>query len=64
LTNKKTINDWAGLGIEERQQMFHRRFPNNRISKYHLRLIYKQARIRKKKIRKTKIMTEKQKIKS
>ena len=38
--------------------MFHRRYPDKRIKVYHLQKEYKKAKIRKKKIRRTKVISE------
>jgi len=38
--------------------MFHRRYPEKRIKVYHLRKEYMKAKIRKKKIRRTKVISE------
>ena len=54
---------WAGLSIAERRVRFHRQFPGSKISIYYLRKAYREARIRKKKIRRTKIITPAHKAK-
>ena len=38
--------------------MFHRRYPEKRIKVYHLRKEYRKAKIRKKKIKRTKVISE------
>ena len=41
LTDSKTLRQWAGMTLEERRRMFHRQFPEIKISLYYLRLAYR-----------------------
>ena len=50
LTAPATLRDWAGTTLAERRCLFHRRHPEIKISKYHLRLTYYLAGIKKKQI--------------
>ena len=51
LVGPATLKSWSGLSLNERCVLFHRRFPEVKISRYYLRLAYQQAGIKKKAIR-------------
>ena len=51
LTDPQTLKLWSGLTLDQRRVMLHRQFPELKISRYHLRLAYRQAGIKKKAIR-------------
>ena len=53
----ETLRQWAGRSLEERCKLFHRRFPELRISLYSLRKIYRLHHIKKKKLRMGKVPT-------
>ena len=63
LTSHATLDKWVGLSLEERRVMFHRQFPDKRISIYRLRKAYREAGIKLKKIQTTKIVTKGQQAK-
>ena len=54
MTSQKTLTTWAGLPATERVKLFHRRFPDRRISPQRLYKIYKDHKIRRKQIKATK----------
>ena len=59
LTSDDTLRDWANKNLDERCQLFHRKFPETRIYKGRLSRFYQAHKIRKKKLRLTKILTKK-----
>ena len=60
LTDPEVVRQWSHMTLSERQQMLHRRFPEQRLSIYYLRCVYRNYKISKKKIRKTKIINQHQ----
>ena len=63
LTSHATLDKWVGLSLEERLVMFHRQYPEKKITIYRLRKAYREAGIKLKKIQTTKIVTKGQKAK-
>ena len=59
MCSESTITKQAGRSLDERAVMFHRRFPEVRISRQQLRSIYKLHGIKKKAIRQRKFMKAK-----
>lgn len=51
LTSQRTLAVWAGFNMHDRATLFHRTFPNKRISVTGLYRLYKRFRIRRKKVR-------------
>ena len=51
MTSRATLDKWAAKSLEERVQLFKRRYPNAKISTYKLRKLYAKHKIRKKVIR-------------
>ena len=51
LVDPGTLKSWAGRTLQERRVLFHRMYPDIKISLYHLRLAYKEAGVKKKMIR-------------
>ena len=62
LTEARTLDAWVDLTLHQRCQKFEEMHPDAKLSVYHLRKIYREAGIRKKKIRKTKIVGEDKKM--
>ena len=50
-----TLKQWAGLTLQERTVLFHRRFPDKRISTTSLRRLYLRNGVRRKKVRQVKV---------
>ena len=63
LVSSETLRSWVGLTQHQRIKMFHRRWPEKRLTVYRLRKVYRDHGIRRKKIRHTKVVTESQKKK-
>ena len=51
LTNKDTLQLWAGKTLKQRTVLFHRMFPNKRIAMNSLRRLYLKHGIKRKKVR-------------
>ena len=64
LTNPELLEKWTHYNLDERCVLFHRQFPDMHLSRSQLSKLYKKHKIRKKKIRMTKLMTKKQEVKS
>ena len=62
LTSEGTLQKWSAMNLDERCQHFHREFPDTRIYNGRLSRLYRTYKIRKKKLRLTKILTPFQKI--
>jgi len=58
LTSMHTLEQWAGLTMQQRAVLFHRRFPDKRIAITTLRRLYLRHGIRRKKVRLEKTMTQ------
>ena len=56
LCDNKTIEEWVGYTLRQRCKAFEMKFPDTKMTLYHLTKIYREVGIRKKKIRKTKIV--------
>lgn len=56
LYDTKTMEEWVGYTLKQRCKAFEMKFPGTKMTLYHLTRLYKEAGIRKKKIRKTKIV--------
>lgn len=54
----RTLDYQVDLSLQERCRAFEVQFPRTKLSIYHLRKFYREAGIRKKKIRKTKLINE------
>ena len=48
LTNGDTLDRWAGKSLEERVQLFKRRYPGAKTTGYKIRKLYTKHKIRKK----------------
>lgn len=57
LTSDDTLHQWMTKSLLERVQLFKRRYPTTHITVYKLRKLYREKRIRKKKVQVTKIPT-------
>ena len=55
------MTDWAGYSLEARCRLFHRRFPDKKLTLYRLCKVYREHGIKKKKIKKTEIISTKKK---
>ena len=58
LLNPATLSRWVVRSLEERLQLFKRRYPESNASLYMLRKLYKEHKIRKKMVRITKLPTK------
>ena len=58
LTDKRHLDAWVALSMQQRCHKFEEMHPDAKLSVYHLRKIYREAGNRKNKIRKTKIVGE------
>jgi len=58
LTDFRTLELWAGLTMKQRTVLFHRQFPDKRIAVTSLRRLYLRHKIRRKKVRLEKTMTQ------
>ena len=58
LLNHKTLELWAGLTMKERTKLFHRNFPDKRVSVSSLRRLYIKNKMKRKKVRLEKIVTQ------
>ena len=58
LTSMHTLEQWSGLTMKQRTVLFHRRFTDKRIAVTSLRRLYLRHRIRCKKVRLEKSMTQ------
>ncbi len=54
LISRQTLNEWAHLSLKQRAKMFHRQFPESKLSTTSLRRLYKKHGIRFKYIQKIK----------
>ena len=63
LVSKETLVSQAGLSMAERLIRFHRAFPGKRTTLYYLRRTYQLHGIKKKKIRRTKIISPQHRLK-
>ena len=54
LKSPDTLRIWSGMSLQQRCQLFHRRYPETKLSVYLLRKVYRMHMIRKKTIRKSK----------
>ena len=51
LTSNRTLNRWATKSLEERVQLFKKRYPHIHMTVYKLRKLYSKYKVRKKVIR-------------
>ena len=54
LTSQETLRAWAGLPATERVKLFHRRYPDRRVSPQRLYKIYKDHKIKRKLVKSSK----------
>ena len=54
LRSESTLRSWSGRSLEDRRRLFHRQFPELRLSKYYMRLTYQEAGIKRRMISKGK----------
>ena len=62
LTAEKTLKEWVGHTLKQRCRRFEIRYPGKQLTVYRLLKVYRQAGIKRKKIRKTKIISDDKKI--
>jgi len=54
LQSESTLRSWSGHSLEDRRRFFHRQFPDKKLSKYYMRLAYREAGIKRRLISKGK----------
>jgi len=57
LTSEGSLTEWAGFSLQQRCKLFHRRFPEKKLTIYMLRKVYRSIGIKKKKIKNTEIIS-------